>query len=126
MIPSRTSTKRLRILIVDDVPQVLDDLGILLELDPAFEIVGKARSGQEAIRLTQSLEPDLILMDLEMPGMSGYEAARAIKSNYPACKVAAHTIHSQPEDRRRAVASGIDIFIEKGTSLEKVLKNFLE
>ena len=51
MIPSKTPANRLRILIVDDVPQVLEDLGILLELDPANEIVGKVGSGQEAIRM---------------------------------------------------------------------------
>jgi DNA-binding NarL/FixJ family response regulator len=123
MMPIKTSANRLRILIVDDIPQVLEDLGILLELDPANEVVGKVGSGQEAIRMAQRLEPDLILMDLEMPGVNGYEAASAIKTLCPSSVIAAHTIHSHPEDRRRALASGFDLFVEKGTSLELVLKN---
>jgi DNA-binding NarL/FixJ family response regulator len=123
MTPTKTSTNRLRILIVDDVPQVLEDLGILLELDPAYEIVGKAGSGQEAIQLAQSLKPDVVLMDLEMPGVNGYEAARDIKTFCPSSLIAAHTIHTHIEDRRRAMDCGFDLFIEKGTSLDMVLNN---
>ncbi len=123
MTSVRETSSRLRILIVDDIPQVLNDLGILLELEPAFEIVGKADNGLEAVRLAEKLQPDLILMDLEMPGLTGYEAAAVIKSKHIDCKLAAHTIHGQPQDRQRAAACGFDFFIEKGTSIEMVLKN---
>jgi DNA-binding NarL/FixJ family response regulator len=125
MIPSKTPANRLRILIVDDVPQVLADLGLLLDLDPQFEVVGSAMNGLDAIQKAESLRPDLILMDLEMPVMDGFSAARIIKFNNPDFKIAALSIHSQSIDRERAQEAGFDLFIEKGTPLDGVLKSFL-
>jgi DNA-binding NarL/FixJ family response regulator len=122
---AHTSGKKLRILIVDDIPQVLADLGLLLELDPHCEVVGKAINGLEAINKAESLQPGLILMDLEMPVMDGFTAARVIKSNIPGCKIAALSIHSQAIDRERALNAGFDLFIEKGTPLDGVLRSFL-
>jgi DNA-binding NarL/FixJ family response regulator len=125
MIPSKTPANRLRILIVDDVPQVLADLGLLLDLDPQFEVVGSAMNGLDAIQKAESLRPELILMDLEMPVMDGFSAARIIKFNNPDSKIAALSIHSQSIDRERALEAGFDLFIEKGTPLDGVLKSFL-
>jgi DNA-binding NarL/FixJ family response regulator len=122
---SNSSPRRLRVMIVDDIPQVLEDLGVLLELDSRLEIVGKACNGLEAVRMVEILRPELILMDLEMPVMDGYSAASLIKSNQPACTIAAHSIHTQPNDRERAAAAGFDLFIEKGTPLDGVLQSFL-
>jgi DNA-binding NarL/FixJ family response regulator len=125
MIPSKTPANRLRILIVDDVPQVLADLGLLLDLDPQFEVVGSAMNGLDAIQKAESLRPELILMDLEMPVMDGFSAARIIKFKNPDSKIAALSIHSQSIDRERALEAGFDLFIEKGTPLDGVLKSFL-
>ena len=120
-----SSAHRLRILIVDDIPQVLADLGLLLDLDPHYEVVGNAMNGLDAIQKAEALRPDLILMDLEMPIMDGLSAARIIKSNIPGSKIAALSIHSQSIDRERAKEAGFDLFIEKGTPLDGVLKSFL-
>ena len=122
---SSPTPRRLRIMIVDDIPQVLADLEVLLDLDPRLEIVGKAGNGLEAVRLAETLQPELILMDLEMPVMNGFCAASAIKSSQPACTIAAHSIHTEPADRERAAAAGFDLFIEKGTPLDGVLQSFL-
>jgi DNA-binding NarL/FixJ family response regulator len=123
---SNSTPRRLRVIIVDDIPQVLEDLGVLLELDPRLEIVGKADNGLEAVRLVETLHPELILMDLEMPVMDGFKAASVIKSIRPACTIVAHSIHTEPDDKERAVAAGFDLFIEKGTPLDGVLQSFLE
>jgi pilus assembly protein CpaE len=122
---SNSTPHRLRVMIVDDIPQVLEDLGLLLELDPRLEIVGRAGNGLEAVRMVETLRPELILMDLEMPEMDGYSAASVIKSIQPACTIAAHSIHTQTDDRERAAAAGFDLFIEKGTPLDGVLLSFL-
>jgi DNA-binding NarL/FixJ family response regulator len=111
-----------RVLIVDDVAQVRRDLSTTLPLAGEIEIVGEAANGSEAIRLTESLNPDVVLMDLEMPVMDGYEAARQIKSSHPACRVIALTVHDYPSARTKARESGADAFLVKGASVESIVQ----
>lgn len=111
----------LRILIVDDNPQVRQDLRLLLELSNELEVVGEAASGEEAIAQTATLHPDVVLMDLALPGMDGFEAARQIKARQPSCRVVAFSLHSSPDVREKAIQVGMDAFIEKGTPLPQVL-----
>ena len=75
-----------RVLIVDDTAQVRLDLRTVLTLAGDIEIVGEATNGLEAIHLTEALQPEAIVMDLEMPVMDGYKAARQIKARWPACR----------------------------------------
>jgi CheY-like chemotaxis protein len=79
--PGKQYHQRARVIIVDDIPQVLHDLHQLLELTGRVEVVAEAGNGLEAVRLAGELSPDAILMDLEMPGMNGYEATRRIKQH---------------------------------------------
>jgi len=107
-----------RVLIVDDIERVRQDLCTFLTLTGDIEIVGEARDGLEAIRLVESLCPQVILMDLEMPIMDGYEAARQIKVTHPSCRVIALTIHGGEAERQQALQAGADDFIVKGAPLE--------
>ena len=115
-----------RLLIVDDVSQVRADLRTLLPLAGNIEIVGEAANGLEAVHLTKILQPDVVLIDLEMPVMSGYEAIRRIKSQSPACRVIALSVHSYPEALDRACQSGADAFIVKGAPLASLVQEILE
>jgi DNA-binding NarL/FixJ family response regulator len=115
-----------RLMIVDDISQVRTDLCTLLELAGDIEIVGQANDGLEAIAQATSIQPDVILMDLEMPRMNGYEAARQIKKQLPACRVIALSIHSYPEARQRACQSGVDAFIVKGEPLANLVHEILK
>jgi two-component system NarL family response regulator len=115
-----------RVLIVDDAEQVRRDLSAVLNLIGELEIVGEAINGLEAIHLTESLKPDVVLMDLEMPIMNGYESARQIKSRYPACRVIALTVHDYPSARAEAQASGVDAFLVKGVRVEKIVQTVLK
>lgn len=110
-----------RIIIVDDLPQVRQDLHLLLELSGELEIVGEAAGGEEALLSALALQPDAVLMDLEMPGMNGYEAARCIKNRLPACRVIAFSIHNYPSAWERANQAGMDGFIAKGATLSVIL-----
>jgi DNA-binding NarL/FixJ family response regulator len=114
-----------RLLIVDDVSQVRVDLRTLLPLAGDIEIVGEAANGLEAVRQVDVLHPDVVLMDLEMPVMSGYEAARQIKGQSPACRVIALTVHGYPEALNRAYQSGIDAVIVKGAPLASLVQEIL-
>ena len=113
---------RLQVLIVDDSPQVRQELRTLLTLAGDIEIVGEATDGLEAVRLAEALQPDVILMDLEMPVMDGYEAALQIKSRWPACRVVALTVHGYETARQKASQSGVDVFLVKGVSVETLVQ----
>lgn len=122
----------IRVLIVDDVSQVRQDLRTVLLLTAGagtahpIEVVGEAANGLEAICQAEALQPDAILLDLEMPVLDGYEAARQIKARYPACRIIALTIHGDEAARRRASESGVDAFIVKGASISALLAALAE
>ncbi len=121
-LASTSPRQQIRILIVDDMPQVRQDLRLLLELSGELAVVGEAASGEEAIAQVKALRPQVILMDLSMPGMDGYEATRQIKINFPECRVIALSVHSYPQARQKASLAGVDGFIEKGTTLHEILE----
>jgi DNA-binding NarL/FixJ family response regulator len=110
------STKR-RVVIVDDNPQVRKELRTLLPLAGDIEVVGEAADGLQAIRLAQALQPEVVLIDLEMPVLDGYEAMRQIKAVLPSCRVVTLTVHGYEAARLRAMEAGADVFLEKGAPL---------
>jgi DNA-binding NarL/FixJ family response regulator len=112
----------IRVLIVDDVPGVRQDLRTFLSLAGDIEIVGEARDGREAVRLVEALCPQVILMDLEMPLMDGFEAAREIKVLQPSCRVVALTIHGGETERHQAFQAGMADVIVKGAPLDVLLQ----
>lgn len=112
----------IRVLIVDDVERVRQDLRTYLLLAGDIEIVGEARDGMEAIHLAEVLCPQVVLMDLEMPVMDGYEATRQIKILQPLCRVIALTIHANETEQQRAFQAGVEEFIVKGAPLETLMK----
>lgn len=114
-----------RVLIVDDVWQVRSDLSTALSLSGDLEIVGEAANGSEAVRLTEALQPDVVLMDLEMPIMDGYEATRQIKSRF-SCRVIALTVHDYETARKKARQSGMDAFLIKGAPVESIVRTIFK
>lgn len=111
-----------RVLIVDDVERVRQDLCTFLTLSGNIKIVGEASNGLEAVRLAEVLRPQVVLMDLEMPVMDGYEAARQIKANHPLCRVIALSIHAGEPERQHALAAGMEDLVAKGAPLELLLR----
>ena len=116
---------RVRVLIVDDSPDVLHDLHLLLELSGNIEITGEARNGLEAVQLTSELKPDVVVMDLEMPGMSGYEATRKIKSQGHPPRVVILSVHGTSEVKERARKAKADGFVLKGASFDLLVDAIL-
>jgi len=120
----------IRVLIVDDLPQVRQGLSIVLQLAAKrarskIEIIGEAQNGSEAVQLARALHPDVILMDLEMPVLDGYEATRLIKAEQPAPRVIILSIHATPQEQQRARDAGADGFIAKGASYDVLLHAIL-
>ena len=110
-------TAEIKILIVDDKERVRHDLRTALGLMEGLEVVGEAADGAEAVQQAETLSPDVVLMDLRMPGMDGFEAARQIKDRHLAKGVVVLTLYGDKAARERAANVGVDAFVEKGTSI---------
>ena len=104
---------KIRVLLVDDNPEFLEAATRFVATEPRIEVVGQALSGQEAVRETDKLQPDLVLMDYVMPDMNGIEATREIKIRAAVSRVVILTMHDLQEYRSQAEAAGADGFIAK-------------
>ena len=109
---------QIKVLLVEDSQELLKVLREYFLRSYGFPVVGSAESGVSAIQKVQELKPDLVFMDISMPGMNGFEATREIKrlSNPP--RVIMLTTHVDPEYKRASAAAGADGFISK-TDLTK-------
>lgn len=115
-----------QVLIVDDMVDVRQDLRTLLDLCVEIEIVGEAANGQEAIQYVEALKPDVVLLDLEMPVLDGYAAARQIKTLCPSSRIIVLTVHGYDEARQKAFEAGVDSFFVKGIPYGELVEAILE
>jgi DNA-binding NarL/FixJ family response regulator len=97
---------RIRLIIVDDHPVVRTGISGMLTGHPDLEIVGEAETGQEAVELAGTLKPDVVLMDLRMPGMEGVEATEQIKAQHPEINILVLTTYDTDADIFRAIEAG--------------------
>lgn len=109
-----------RIFIVEDHTLLRAGLRALLSQDPNLEIVGEADNGRDAIRAIGTLAPDLVLMDLSMPGMNGIEAMRDIKRRNPETRVLVLTIHKTDEYIHESLRAGANGYILKDATHDEL------
>jgi two-component system NarL family response regulator len=112
----------IRVLIADDHPVVCLGLLGIINVQPDMTVVGQARSGNEAVELARKHSPDVVLMDLRMPGMGGVEATAAIRAEQPNSAVIVLTTYQGDEDIRKALAAGAQSYLLKGMSHLKLLE----
>lgn len=112
-----------RVFIVDDQPSALRGLRAILTFYPEILVVGQAVNGQEALWLIAQQQPDVVVMDLQMPVMDGVEATRQIKQHWPAIKVIVLTV--QATRRAEALDAGADHFLLKGNGPEALQQAIL-
>ncbi|GGP37239.1 response regulator [Streptomyces abikoensis] len=110
-----------RILLADDQPLVRSGLRVLMADHPDLEVVGEAATGSEAVRLVGELDPDVVVMDIRMPGMDGIEATRLITAGPTAARVLVLTTFDEDDHVRGALRAGASGFVVKDMALDDIL-----
>lgn len=118
---TRTGGHRVRVLIVDDHAILRQALRQLLEEHQQVEVVGDAANGREAIAATEKLLPDVILMDMIMPGLNGLEATRQIRKRFPKTRVLILTGYMEDEQILAALRAGATGYVVKRSDVEELL-----
>lgn len=105
--------EKIRVLIVDDVSETRENVKKLLQFEADVDVVGIARTGKEAIQVSQELNPDVVLMDINMPDMDGIAATEAIRAKQPAVQVVILSVQSDQNYMRKAMLVGARDFLTK-------------
>jgi two-component system, NarL family, response regulator len=120
-MPSASSIP-IRILVAEDHLVARVGVGAIVNMQPDMKVVGEASNGQQAVEMYRKIRPDVVLLDMRMPIMSGVEAARAIKAEFPEAKMVALTTYGGDEDIRRALSAGIQAYLTKDVLHDELLK----
>lgn len=118
---TRAGGQRIRVLIVDDHAILRQALRQLLEMQPEVEVVGDASNGREAVAATEKLMPDVVLMDMVMPGLNGVEATRQIRKRFPKTRVLILTGYMEDEQILSALRVGAAGYVVKRSDMEELL-----
>jgi two-component system, NarL family, response regulator NreC len=112
---------RLRILLADDHRMFVDGLISLLDPEPGFEVVGRAQDGREAVKVALEIEPDVVAMDVSMPGLSGIEAARQITARRPGIRILCLSMHRERQYLKAALEAGASGYVLKDDAPEVLI-----
>src|SRR5262245_61573332 len=119
---TRSPEQPIRVLLVDDHAVVRKGMRALLDREPGIEVVGEAENGDQAIHTADRLRPDVILMDLEMPGTGGIDATRRITADHRDMRIVVLTSHAAEEDVFPALKAGALGYLLKHSAPEEVLQ----
>jgi CheY-like chemotaxis protein len=116
------AAKRIRIVLVDDHMVMRQGLASLLRGEPDFEIIGEASDGVSAVSLTHDFQPDVVLMDINMPGMDGIEATRLIHKEFPEIRVIGLSMFADNEQAARMQQAGAVNYLAKSEPAEAIIE----
>jgi pilus assembly protein CpaE len=105
--------ENIRVLIVDDLPETRENVRKLLQFESDIEVIGQAGNGEEAIEMARQFQPDIILMDINMPGVDGIGASQQISEIAPMVQIIIMSVQSDPNYLRRAMMAGARDFLTK-------------
>ena len=109
-------SKKIRVLLVDDHEIIRRGIAGLLKVEPDLEVIGEASNGEAGVDLARNMRPDVVLMDICMPGMDGVQATRVIHNELPEIRVIGLSILEQPEDADAIREAGAVSYLTKGGS----------
>src|SRR5688572_12304721 len=113
---------KIRVLVVEDQPKILKAQIKLLETFDELEIVGEALSGESALEKVEEVKPEVLLLDLGLPQMSGIDVTRKVKATHPEIEILIFTIFDEEEKVIEAITAGAAGYLLKGTSVEKIVE----
>src|SRR3954468_167245 len=111
---------RIKVLIVDDIPETRDHLSKLLGFESDVEVVGAAAGGPEAVQMAASVKPDVVLMDINMPGMDGITATEKLAAEVPTAAVIMMSVQGEADYLRRSMLAGAREFLVKPFSSDEL------
>jgi pilus assembly protein CpaE len=112
---------KISVVIVDDIAETRENIRKLLQFEPNIDVVGVARSGTEAIKVAREFQPDVVLMDINMPDMDGITATERIRSVLPTVQIVILSVQSDPNYMRKAMLAGARDFLTKPPDLDELL-----
>jgi DNA-binding NarL/FixJ family response regulator len=118
--------EKITLLIADDHALIRETWSFILNNDPRFKVVGEAGTAEEAIELARELKPNVVLMDINFPGMNGIEATQHIRKYAPGSRVVAISLHTQPSYARQMMKKGAMGYVTKNSSRAEMFKAILE
>ncbi|HEY9362092.1 MAG TPA: response regulator transcription factor [Chitinophagaceae bacterium] len=118
--------EKITILIADDHMLVRETWSFILNNDPRFHVVAECGSGEEAVELAKSLRPNIVIMDINLPGINGIEATQQVRKFSPGSKVLGVSLHTQPTYARKMMQKGASGYVTKNSSREEMYKAILE
>ena len=113
--------RKIKVVVADDHTILRQGIKALLDNQEGIEVVGEAKDGREAIKTIEELLPDVILMDIAMPGLNGLEATRRIKKKFPQTKVVVLTMHANEEYIFQILNAGADGYLVKETAFQDLI-----
>ena len=123
---SNLAMEKITILIADDHTLVRETWSFILNTDPRFQVIAESGSGEEAIELAQKLRPNIVIMDINLPGMNGIEATQQIRKYAPGTKILGVSLHTQPTYARKMIQKGAMGYVTKNSSKEEMFKAITE
>lgn len=115
-----SSPENIKILIVDDHTLVREGFAKMLDLEPQFEVVGQSSSARDALEKTAKLKPDIVLMDIKLPGINGIEATKLIKRDFPDVEIIILSMYDEEEYVLESVKAGATGYVLKDISQEEL------
>jgi two-component system invasion response regulator UvrY len=113
---------KITILIADDHTLIRETWSFILNSDPKFQVVAECGTGEEAVEKASELHPDIVIMDINMPGINGIEATEQIKKISPESKIIGVSLHTQPTYARKMMQKGAMGYVTKNSSREEMFK----
>ena len=118
--------EKISILIADDHTLVRETWSFILNTDARFHVVAECGSGEEAVELSKKLRPNIVIMDINLPGMNGIEATQLIRKYSPGSKILGVSLHTQPTYARKMMQKGAMGYVTKNSSREEMFKALTE
>ena len=116
------AAKKLRVFLADDHPVVLAGIRSLINNDPTLEVVGEAADGRVALRMATDLSPDVLVLDISLPGLNGMKMAELLRSAVPQCKIVVLTVHEDRSYVRRLLELGVRGYLLKRSASAELLR----